>query len=78
MRRAASPPFSDVTNNGPQGNINPNQFPISSVAIDSSDTTGYTAYVTVMGFTGGTGHVWKTTNAGAVGRTSPESSRLPR
>ena len=56
--------FSDVTNNGPQGSINPNQFPISSVAIDSSDTTGYTAYVTVMGFTGGTGHVWKTTNAG--------------
>ena len=34
------------------------------MAIDSSDATGYTAYVTVMGFTGGTGHVWKTTNAG--------------
>jgi hypothetical protein len=45
--------------------INPNQFPISSVAIDSSDATGNTAYVTVMGFTGGPGHVWKTTNAGA-------------
>jgi len=58
--------FADVTNNGPQGNINPNQFPISSVAIDSSDSTGKTAYVTVMGFTGGTGHVWKTTNAGAA------------
>ena len=56
--------FLDVTNNGPQGSINPNQFPISSVAIDSSDTTGYTAFVSVMGFTGGTGHVWKTTNAG--------------
>jgi len=56
--------FADVTNNGPQGSINPNQFPISSVAIDSSDATGYTAYVTVMGFTGGPGHVWKTTNAG--------------
>src|SRR5450631_3423507 len=48
------------------GNINPNQFPISSVAIDSSDTSGKTAYVTVMGFTGGTGHVWKTTNAGTT------------
>lgn len=44
--------FADVTNNGPQGNINPNQFPISSVATDSSDLTGKTAYVTVMGFTG--------------------------
>ena len=57
--------FADVTNNGPQGSINPNQFPISSVALDSSDATGQTAYVTVMGFTGGAGHVWKTTNAGA-------------
>jgi hypothetical protein len=67
---AGSTSFTDVTNNGPQGSINPNQFPISSVAIDSSDTTGSTAYVTVMGFTAppgsttGTGHVWKTTNAG--------------
>ena len=57
--------FADVTNNGPSGSINPNQFPISSVAIDSSNSSGNTAYVTVMGFTGGTGHVWKTTNAGA-------------
>ena len=31
------PAFADVTDNGPQGNINPNQFPISSVAVDSSD-----------------------------------------
>jgi len=60
------PAFVDVTNNGPQGSINPNQFPVSSVAIDSSDATGHTAYVTVMGFTGGPGHVWKTTNAGAA------------
>ena len=58
--------FSDVTGNGSGGSINPNQFPISSSAIDSSDATGATAYVTVMGFTGGTGHVWKTTNAGAA------------
>ncbi len=63
---AGIPRFADVTNNGPQGNINPNQFPISSVAIDPSDSTGATAYVTVMGFTGGAGHVWKTTNAGAA------------
>jgi hypothetical protein len=61
---AGLPSFNDVTNNGPQGNINPNQFPISNVEIDSSDPSGQTAYLTVMGFTGGTGHVWKTTNAG--------------
>ncbi len=63
---AGVPAFADVTNNGPQGSINPNQFPVSSVAIDASDSTGKTAYITVMGFTGGTGHVWKTTNAGAT------------
>jgi hypothetical protein len=56
--------FLDATENGPQGNINPNQYPISGVAIDPSDVSGNTAYVTVMGFTGGAGHVWKTTNAG--------------
>jgi len=58
--------FSDVTGNGPQGSINPNEFPISGVAIDTSDSTGATAYVTVMGFTGSTGHVWQTTNFGAA------------
>ena len=57
--------FVDVTDNGPSGSINPNQYPISGVATDLSDATGNTAYVTVMGFTGGAGHVWKTTNAGA-------------
>jgi hypothetical protein len=58
--------FANVTLNGPGGSsINPNQFPISGVAIDTSDTTGDTAYVTVMGFTGGPGHVWQTTNGGA-------------
>lgn len=60
------PGFTDVTGNGPQGNLNPNQYPISGVAIDTSNGTGNTAYVTVMGFTGGSGHVWKTTNAGAT------------
>jgi len=58
--------FADTTDRGPQGNINPNQYPISSVATDSSDASGNTAYVTVMGFTGGIGHVWKTTNAGGT------------
>src|ERR1700728_1334978 len=58
--------FANVTLNGPGGNsINANQFPVSSVAIDTSDPTGNTAYVTVMGFTGGPGHVWQTINAGA-------------
>jgi hypothetical protein len=58
--------FTNVTMNGPGGtSINSNQFPISDVAIDSSDLSGNTAYVTVMGFTGGLGHVWQTTNAGA-------------
>jgi hypothetical protein len=64
---AGVPAFTNVTTNGPQASsINPNQFPISGAAVDSSDPTGNTAYVTVMGFTGGTGHVWKTTNAGAA------------
>jgi hypothetical protein len=61
---AGATAFSEVTQNATQ-NINPNQFPVSSVAIDSSDATGNSAYVTVMGFTGGAGHVWQTTNAGA-------------
>jgi hypothetical protein len=58
--------FANVTLNGPSGSsINPNEVPVSSVAIDTSDPTGNTAYVTVMGFTSGPGHVWHTTNAGA-------------
>lgn len=58
--------FTDVTDNGPQGSINPNQFPISGVATDPSDQSGKTAFVTIMGFTGAGGHVWKTTDAGAT------------
>jgi hypothetical protein len=50
--------FTNVT-----GPINPSHFNISSVAIDPSDTTGNTAYVTIMGFH--VSHVWKTTSAGA-------------
>ena len=71
--------FVDVTPNGPSGSINPNQFPISAVAIDSSDAAGNTAYVTVMGFTGGQGHVWQTTNAGStwIDFTGTATNALP-
>ena len=57
---AGTPAFAQVTQN-----INPDQYPVSSVAIDASDPTGKTAYVTIMGFTGSAGHVWQTANAGA-------------
>jgi hypothetical protein len=49
--------WADVT----QG-INPLGFPISSIALDSTDPLGKTAYAAIMGFH--TSHVWKTTNAG--------------
>jgi hypothetical protein len=58
---AGTSAFAQVTQS-----INPNQFPVSDVAIDASDATGNTAYVTIMGFTGAAGHVWQTTNAGAT------------
>ena len=77
--------FANTTLNGPGGSsINPNQFPISSVAIDASDPTGKTAYVTVMGFTAvpgqvGPGHVWQTTNAGTkwIDFTGTGANALP-
>jgi len=59
--------MSNVTQNETQ-NVNPNGYAISSVAMDTSDATGNTAYVGIMGFsTAGfpTSHVWQTTNAGA-------------
>ena len=43
--------------------INPQGFPISSIALDLADPLGTTAYIAIMGFH--TSHVWKTTNAGA-------------
>lgn len=49
-------------------NVNPNGYAISSVAMDSSDGTGDTVYVGIMGFsTPGfpTPHVWQTTTAGS-------------
>ncbi len=44
------------------GGINPSHYTISSVALDTRDTAGFTAYVGIMGFGGS--HVWKTANAG--------------
>ena len=44
------------------GSTNPLQFPVSSVAVDTSDTSGNTAYIAIMGFH--VSHVWKTTDAG--------------
>jgi hypothetical protein len=44
------------------GAINPDAFPISAIAIDTSDSTGLTAYVSIMGFH--VSHVWQTTNGG--------------
>lgn len=49
------------------GSINPNNFPISGIAMDSSDRQGLTAYVSIMGFSSlsfPTSHVWQTTNGG--------------
>jgi hypothetical protein len=54
---AGSTLMSNVT-----GNINPAEYAISGVAVDASDPTGQTAYVTVMGFH--VPHVFKTSNAG--------------
>lgn len=51
--------WTDVTQS-----INPQGFPISGIAMDSTDPLGKTAYVAIMGFH--TAHVWKTTNAGAT------------
>ncbi|MFZ1917539.1 MAG: hypothetical protein WAU58_08205 [Terriglobales bacterium] len=59
------------------GAINPSNYTISSIAIDSSDATGATAYVGIMGF--GVSHVFKTTNAGAswTDWSGPGSAALP-
>ena len=54
--------------------INPSNYTISSVAIDTSVANGQTAYVGIMGF--GVGHVFKTTNAG-VAWTNFTGSGLP-
>jgi hypothetical protein len=45
------------------GGTNPSGFPVSGIALDASDASGKTAYMTIMGFH--VSHVWKTTDAGA-------------
>jgi len=55
------------------GAINPDAFPISAITLDSSDSTGFTAYVSIMGFH--TSHVWRTSNGGAT--WSDFTSNLP-
>ena len=73
--------MTNVTENATQ-NVNPNGYAISTVAMDSSDGSGDTAYVGIMGFsTPGflTSHVWKTANAGAswTDWTGTGSAELP-
>ena len=73
--------MTNVTENATQ-NVNPNGYAISTVAMDSSDGTGNTAYVGIMGFsTPGfpTSHVWKTVNAGSswTDWTGTGSAELP-
>jgi hypothetical protein len=51
------------------GAINPSNFPISGIALDPSDPTAQTAYVTIMGWNTAsypTSQVWQTTNGGAT------------
>jgi hypothetical protein len=73
--------MTNVTAN-PTQNVNPNGYAISTVAMDSLDGTGSTAYVGIMGFsTPGfpTSHLWKTANAGAswTDWTGTGSAELP-
>jgi hypothetical protein len=46
------------------GSINPDNFPISSIALDTSDPAGLTAYAGIMGFN--VSHLWQTTNGGTT------------
>ena len=50
--------------NNVTGAINPSHYTISSVALDTSDVTGATAYAGIMGFN--VSHVFKTANVGAT------------
>ncbi len=56
----ANGPSSWVNQTGP---INPNNLPISGIAIDRSDRSAQTAYASIMGFH--VSHVWRTTDGGA-------------
>ena len=73
--------MTNVTENATQ-NVNPDGYAISTVAMDSSDGTGNTAYVGIMGFSTpgfAISHVWKTANAGAswTDWTGSGSAELP-
>ncbi len=59
------------------GSINPEHFPISSIVVDTSDSTALTAYAGIMGFAAS--HVWKTASGGTswVDFTGSGSSALP-
>ncbi|MGA2694446.1 MAG: hypothetical protein ABSE92_00195 [Terriglobales bacterium] len=59
------------------GTINPDFFPVSAIALDPTDPTGNTAYVSIMGF--GVSHIWQTTNAGVSWNdfTGTGSNALP-
>ena len=73
--------MANVTENATQ-NVNPSGYAISTVAMDSSDGSGNTAYVGIMGFSTPafpTSHLWKTANAGAswTDWTGTGSAELP-
>ncbi len=59
------------------GAINPGNFPVSGIALDTADASGSTAYATIMGFH--VSHVWKTTNAGGAwtGFSGAGTGQLP-
>jgi hypothetical protein len=53
----------------------PPLLPVSSIALDSHDASGMTAYVTYQGF--GAAHLWQTTNGGATWTPAFLNSGLP-
>jgi large repetitive protein len=68
----------DCTSTPSVCNINPKHYTISGIALDPHDSTGKTAYVTVMGFS--VGHIFKTTDAGATWAMldgNPSTTGLP-
>jgi hypothetical protein len=64
------------------GTVNPQGYAIAAVTIDTSDVSGNTAYIGIMGFSTlahPTSHIWKTSNAGTtwVDWTGTGSTALP-
>ena len=62
---AASPVANDSAN---AGRFNPGGFPVSSITVDLHDSTGYTVYATLQGFSGNGFNVpllYRSTDAGA-------------